>query len=160
MYDIHTRTWYTVTASGTVPSSRMQTCAVVTTAPDNTAFHITMYGGYSLLAGRSYEDVYVLSIPSFTWINITDQSSNTEAGLSSEVGRDSMSCDLVYGSQMTVLGGSIRDGADPISPAGQCNSTFPPVRVLDLTTYTWVRELNDELVYEVPAVIYDVIGGK
>lgn len=161
VYDIHSSTWFSVTASGTVPGTRVHACSVAAVAPDYSAFHITMYGGWSLFEGRSYEQIFVLSIPSFVWINITaDQIGNSEENLSQSVGRDSMSCKLYNDAQMIVLGGYIKVGETAISPSGQCNSTFPPVRVLDLTTYTWQHQLNMSLEYSVPPVIYNVIGGK
>ena len=160
VYDIQSSTWFSVTASGDQPGPRRQACSVAAVSPDESAFHITMYGGWNLFEGRSYEDVYVLSIPSFTWINITDQIDNKEQDLSSGTGRDSMGCSVYKNSQMIVLGGEVRDGANAISPAGQCNNTFPAARVLDLTTYTWQHQLNTSLDYRVPTVIYNAIGGK
>ncbi|KAI9875995.1 MAG: hypothetical protein M1830_007583, partial [Pleopsidium flavum] len=49
VYDIHSSTWHTVTASGAIPSPRDQFCTVVSQAPDDSSFNIVMYGGYDLV---------------------------------------------------------------------------------------------------------------
>lgn len=163
VYDIASHTWWAQEASGSPPSNRGAFCAVVTTSPDNGAFHITTYGGWSLADQRSYEDVNILSIPSFTWIDATELSdqTNKEQQVNSNIGRDALSgaCQAYRGSQMIVLGGEIRAGADSLTN-GACSNVFEPVRVLDLSTYKWQTELNTSSTYEVPAVIYDTIGGE
>lgn len=138
-------------------------CTAVTASPDGGAFHITTYGGWSLNYGRSYEDVHVLSIPSFTWIDATDLSneSNKEQQVNSTIGRDSLtgSCQTYKGAQMIVLGGGIRAGAYSLTN-GACSNVFEPVRVLDLSKYRWQTELDTNASYEVPSIIYDKIGGE
>lgn len=160
VYDIASHTWFVQEASGTAPSYINTECDVVSASPDGDAFHVTMYGGWSLQYGRSTEDVYVLSIPSFTWIDVSAaaQSSNNEA-LNSTIGRDSMTCQLYKDAQMIVLGGDIRSGAYSLTK-GACSQVFEPIRVLDLSTYTWESSLNLNKTYEVPEAIYKVIGGK
>lgn len=149
-------------ASGNPPPSGLSAqCAVVTVSPDYSAFHITVYGGWSLSSARSFETVYVLSVPSFTWINVTQTSlqSNTEAAVNSTIGRDSASCQLYNGALMIDLGGEIRNGADSLTN-GACSETFEPVQVLDLSTYQWQSSLDMNVEYQVPPAIYSVIGGK
>lgn len=162
MYDIASHTWWMQEASGDSPSNTDMFCAAVAESPDGTAFHITTYGGWSLSEGRSYEDVHVLSIPSFQWIDATDLSNKTnlEQQVNSTIGRDSMSgaCQL-YGSEMIVLGGQIRSDTSSLID-GACSDVFEPVRVLDLSTYEWKTSLNTSSTYEVPAVIYNAIGGE
>ncbi|KAH8689001.1 hypothetical protein BGW36DRAFT_402059 [Talaromyces proteolyticus] len=162
VYDIASHTWWQQLASGNAPSHTGSFCAAVTTSPDNDAFHITTYGGWSLNNGRSYEDVHILSLPSFTWINATllSNKSNKEEQVNSTIGRDSITggCQTYRGAQMIVLGGDIRAGAYRLTN-GACNDVFSPVRVLDLSTYVWQTELNNSASYEVPAVIYNAIGG-
>ncbi|EEA28483.1 hypothetical protein TMatcc_003188 [Talaromyces marneffei ATCC 18224] len=162
VYDIASHTWWAQKASGDAPSHRTGFCAVVSESPDGSAFHITTYGGWSLLSQRSFEDVNILSIPSFTWIDATELSNNTnkEQQVNSTIGRDSLTgaCQAYRGAQMIVLGGEIRAGAYSLTN-GVCSNTFEPVRILDLSTYKWENELNTSASYEVPSVIYDKIGG-
>lgn len=41
-----------------------------------------------------------------------------------------------------------------------CNKTYPPVRVLDTSTYTWRTQFVPGLEYSVPDAVTTVIGGK
>lgn len=41
-----------------------------------------------------------------------------------------------------------------------CNETYPPVRVLDTSTYTWWTQFEPGLEYSVPDAVTAVIGGK
>lgn len=163
MYDIASHTWWMQEASGDAPSNTDMFCTAVTESPDGSAFHITTYGGWSLLEQRSYEDVHILSIPSFEWIDATKLSNKTniEQQVNSTIGRDSLSgaCQTYRGSQMIVLGGEIRAGAYSLTN-GACSDVFEPVRVLDLSTYQWQTSLNTSSTYEVPSIIYEKIGGE
>lgn len=122
-----------------------------------------MYGGWSLEYGRSFEAVYVLSIPSFTWINVTQVSdqSNREEQVNSTIGRDSMSnsCQVYNGALLIELGGDVRSDGYSLTN-GACSEAFAPMQVLDLSTYEWQTSFDPSVTYQVPPAIYDVIGGK
>ncbi|KAL9096895.1 MAG: hypothetical protein Q9165_000859 [Trypethelium subeluteriae] len=99
---------YNVSASGytddtDVPDSRSSYCAGVSTAPDDTTFQVTIYGGYSSDTPQAYNDVYVLSIPSFTWFNMTPLDQGLGDGVDS--GRAFHQCLMGNDAQMVVLGG-------------------------------------------------------
>ncbi|KAI5837248.1 hypothetical protein DFP73DRAFT_601221 [Morchella snyderi] len=85
VFDIASSTWYIQTAnaaSGTdgMPPERVQACAVVIPAADNSSYNIYMFGGSTnnLKAG-SFNDMWVLSLPSFKLIKIkaNEQSEST-----------------------------------------------------------------------------------
>ncbi|RDA87235.1 hypothetical protein CP532_2525 [Ophiocordyceps camponoti-leonardi (nom. inval.)] len=164
VYDIASHTWWAQRATGKPPPlGRAHFCTSVVAAPDNGAFHITTYGGWSRRNGRAYEDLHILSIPSFTWIDASGLSdrSNAEQQVNSTIGRDKLggSCQTWNGRQMIVLGGEIRSGALPLTE-GSCSDDFEPVRVLDLSTYEWQWELPaSKDSYQVPSIIYQKIGG-
>lgn len=162
VYDIASHTWWEQEASGEPPKNLDQFCAGVTESPDSSAFHITTYGGWSLTDERAYEDVYVLSIPSFQWIDATKLSNQTnrEQRVNSTIGRSALSssCQVYRGSQLLVLGGNIRSGAYSLTD-GACSNVFEPTRVLDLATYEWEQNLNTSATYQVPSIIYNEIGG-
>ena len=153
--------WWWQTASGDLPFNRTQTCSVVSASPDNSAFHITMYGGWSLLESRAFEDVYVLSIPSFTCIDVTSvaKGTNLEQQLHPSIGRSRPVCNAYKNAEMIILGGNVRKGGYSVT-SGQCSTLFAPVRVLDLSTYHWRTSLNTNPAYKVPSAISDVIGGE
>nr|OQO32495.1 hypothetical protein B0A51_00904 [Rachicladosporium sp. CCFEE 5018] len=161
VYDIASHTWWAQQASGDAPPNYLcQFCAGVTTSLDNTNFYITIYGGWSLLQLQSYETVFVLSLPSFTWINATSFSvqTNAEQQVNSTIGRDQQSCQVYNNTQLLVLGGNIRAGHRSLTD-GACNQVFAPLRALDLSTYTWQSVFDPSIAYKVPQTIYSVVGG-
>lgn len=150
---------FNVIASGDVPGQRGEYCSTVSASPDDSQFLITIYGGWNLFKGKAFEDVYVLAIPSFRWINIKT-TKNMEAQLSDNVGRKNMECQIYKDRQMLVLGGAV-DLGDTQASGQMCNTSYPAIRILDTTTYTWLTQFNNEPEpYSVPAVVYNVVGGR
>jgi hypothetical protein len=150
-------------ASGESPSeTRSYFGTAVTMSPDGAAFHITTYGGWGLYEQRAYEDVYILSLPSFVWINATSTTyrTNLEQRANWQLGRRAIygSTQTYRGSQMIVLGGQIYDGNSNV--ALTCGTSIPAVRVLDLSTYEWRINLDPKSAYAVPPIIYNRIGGE
>ncbi|MCJ1449290.1 MAG: hypothetical protein MMC23_009810 [Stictis urceolatum] len=66
--------WYRQKTSGDVPSGRVDHCLVSTSAPDNSSYQITMYGGRAGDAAL-VDDVWTLSIPAFRWTKFFSGSS-------------------------------------------------------------------------------------
>ncbi|KAI9730244.1 MAG: hypothetical protein M1834_006008 [Cirrosporium novae-zelandiae] len=162
VYDIDSATWYNVTAQGDIPDERSEFCSVVSASPDGSSFQITIYGGWNLFDGTPNEDVYVLTIPSFQWIKISD-SGNTETSIGSSIGRKDHLCHLYNERSMVVLGGNINSGSTALNSNSStaCNSSYPAIRVLDVTDFSWQSEWNPSPdAYEVPSAISVVIGGS
>ncbi|KAI9818452.1 MAG: hypothetical protein M1827_000511 [Pycnora praestabilis] len=161
VYDIYSNTWYTVTATGTIPPPRDRFCSTVTASPDDSSFQVTMYGGMNHLLNQSLEDVNVLTIPSFRWFNVNTRN-NAEAALSQSIGRDSHICQIYKDTEMIVLGGSVKySSTSPPVNTNTCNDSYPAIRVLDTSTFTWLNEFtpNPEN-YSVPSFVYSAIGGN
>jgi len=160
IYDIASHTWWAQKASGDIPPIWViDFCSGAAISPDGGAFHITIYGGSNEEDADFTEAVYTLSIPSFTWINATSVSyqSNAEQRVNATAGRSSQSCQVYKGAQLVVVGGSVQLGNDT---QDSCNPVFSPLRALDLSTYTWQTIFDPNISYQVPEVIYNVIGGK
>ena len=68
LYDIANSKWYTQKATGEVPEQRRRFCAGVVWAEDRSSYNIYLYGGLGVPAGLGFDDIYILSIPSFRWI--------------------------------------------------------------------------------------------
>jgi len=103
VYDIASSTWYKQPTSGTSPPIRVDPCAVVAAAPDGTSFNIYLYGGQNLIPYGSqiqYSDIYILTIPSFTWIQVD------MTGQSQPPARAGHSCTMWDG-QLVVIGGYV-----------------------------------------------------
>ncbi|KAJ0413422.1 hypothetical protein BJY00DRAFT_296893 [Aspergillus carlsbadensis] len=163
VYDIESHTWWMQRASGDPPeSTRLSFCTAVSQSPGGSSFHITTYAGWSRTDGRSYENVNVLTIPNFEWIDASSVSdvTNSEKDEDRRVGRDALTgaCHTYRGSQMIILGGQVREGKTPVT-VGNCTEEYPPIRVLDLSTYEWRTVLDTESEYSVPTVISRVTDG-
>ncbi|KAI0454373.1 hypothetical protein F5B21DRAFT_243559 [Xylaria acuta] len=159
IYDIFSGTWYHQTATGEFPDLRAEFCAAVSSAPDDSSFQITIHGGWDQLNRRAFNDVYVLSVPSFRWIKVED-SDNPDLKGPDQPGRNRHKCDMWNETSMFVVGGEITLGVgDTFLLAETCNQAYPPMKVLDTSTYRWQTEFNPSLTYSVPEVVTSVIGG-
>src|SRR5438876_2812300 len=169
VYDIADSTWYKQATSGPTPGIRVNACAVVASAADGSSFQIYLFGGQNLIPYGSqiqYNDVWILTVPSFTWINVSS------SGQSDPPGRAGHTCD-VWDSQMVVVGGYV--GKDL-----SCDS--PGIYVFDLSELTWNTSfkslsgsgkegqgevsgqnspgLSGSYGYRVPQIVQSVIGGS
>ncbi|KAI4954308.1 hypothetical protein J4E91_002020 [Alternaria rosae] len=118
IYDMASSKWYTQTASGDVPDTRRQFCADVTWPDDQSSFNIYLYGGYGFEKAAAYDDVYILSLPSFTWIKVFSSDD-----VPSQVGHGGCSANVVNHAQMLVIGGwfPLYDKCDAPEGQGQHN---------------------------------------
>jgi hypothetical protein len=105
-----------------------------------------LYGGIDpTLHHDGYDDVYVLSIPSFTWTPIYTE------GASPRWGHD---CHVAGNRQMITVGGNI-------SNTGICDWEAKGVAVLDMSNVTWGSVFLSNLsAYEVPQKVLSVTGGN
>ena len=161
VYDIDSAKWYNITADGDIPQLRSAFCTAVSSAPDDSSFQITIYGGFDLFSGVAYSDTFVLTIPAFRWIDVTDNS-NSDSTLSTsgdQSGRFHHSCVAYKDREMMVLGGLLRSG-NTVLNSNACDRKYPAIRALDLSTFefleTWKGSPEP---YYVPDVVTRVIGG-
>ncbi|KAI1133800.1 hypothetical protein F5Y10DRAFT_284031 [Nemania abortiva] len=163
VYDIASSQWYHQETSGDeIPQVRVNPCAVVFSAPDASSFNIYMYGGQNLLPvgeQTQYTDVWILTIPSFTWIRVNIASEEPPA-------RAGHSCAARDG-QIVVVGGYISEDI----PCEQ-----PGIYAFDASNLVWQSSFNaadhpadanaDNTVlagsygYQVPGAVQSVIGGS
>ncbi|KAJ5744849.1 hypothetical protein N7533_009719 [Penicillium manginii] len=137
-------TWYSQATNGDIPAPRTDFCLVAVSAPDNSSHSIYLYGGKG--EAKVYDQTYVLSIPSFTWIKIMEGASP----------RYAHSCHVVGKSQMLTVGGARYDNITE-----GCDWEYKSVAILNLNTIQWgnVFDYNANE-YTLPAKIYNVIGGS
>ncbi|RDW72668.1 uncharacterized protein DSM5745_07840 [Aspergillus mulundensis] len=154
---------------GARPAPRLPTASpsalqgVLSTAPDGSAFHITAYGGWSRRDGRSYEDVHVLAIPAFEWIDASDVARVTngemDEGGDREIGRDALGNGGAWGDvhsggryvENGACGGSVSGDGD--GEGDEDGEVYHPLRVARQFGY------HTSATYEVSPVIYRDIGG-
>lgn len=149
IYDIASNRWFNqpTKASAQYPPQSARFCAVTAIAQDQSSYNIYLYGGYDGI-GRSeaYDDVWVLSIPAFEWIQV-QKSSNTAHR------RTNHRCFSPYPDQMITVGGTLVN----FGPLG----TSDMFDVFSLNTLNWTGKY-DPLKwskYEVPSKISAIIGG-
>ena len=141
-------TRYMQQTSGDIPPQLTMFCSVVTAASDNSSYNIYIYGGYDGIdvSRVTSDDVYVLSIPSFTWVKVYSGTSTH--------GRSGHKCVKVYPDQMFVLGG-IHQGDATI-----CLNAI--IQVFNLNTLQFQNSYSPTTwsEYKVPSVVTAQIGGK
>lgn len=145
VFDLASKTWVKQATQGKIPSPRINHCAVRGTAKvnGNPIHQIFVYGGQIVNGSSQSTDLYVLTIPGFTWTFIGD---NLNSQPSARAGH---TCDLI-GSQMIVIGGYV--ASDLL-----CDSQS--VYVFDTTSFTWKNTYTPGLPYRTPNMLAQTIGG-
>lgn len=148
IYDVAKDKWYRQPTTGG-PGQLTRGCAVVAPAQDSSSFNIYYYGGYPGLKPTEgfNDDVWVLSMPSFTWTKITD---------SKVTGRAGHKCFMPYPDQMIVIGGYTARGGQALTCLRET------VRVFNVTTGTWLTNYSPDkwAKYAIPAAVVSKIGGS
>ena len=157
VYDLGTQTWYQQTATGDVPPWRYNGCSVVVSAPDQSSHSIYVFGGWGNSFGGSDGNVYVLSIPSFRWIRVNEDSDR----------RVRHHCGLVGNHTMLVVGGIQPNGEDiqPPDATGCDTSTMfaHGLGMFSMSNHTWNTSYDPSAgsaAYQVHSSITNVIGGN
>ncbi|PWY89847.1 hypothetical protein BO70DRAFT_426286 [Aspergillus heteromorphus CBS 117.55] len=153
LYDIGNDKWYFQKATGQIPENRRRFCAGVTWAQDLSSYNIYLYGGLAATAGNAFDDVYILSLPSFTWIKWYP----TTPG--ADYPHHSMTCNVIDGAQMIIMGGTF-----PNSTACDIPTNYG-MHNLDLGQQNsqkakWFIFRPNITTYQVPSAIISAIGGS
>ena len=131
---------------------------VVVSAPDQSSHSIYVFGGWGSTHDESDGAVYVLSLPSFTWIRVNQDSTL----------RSRHHCSLVGKSTMLVVGGitPMDDFSLPIWTTQGCdNGTLfnQGLATFDLSNHSWSTNYDPLIsaqAYQVHPSIFNVIGGN
>jgi hypothetical protein len=150
VYDIENKVWYEQNTTGTGPGQLTQGCTVLASAQDDSSHNIYWYGGFDGLdpTGTFSDDVYVLSIPTFTWVKV-------KSGTGSH-GRAGHKCVKPYPDQMIVVGGyASLTGQQPSCVEGGV------LQIFNLSSTLWLDNYSPEIWsnYTVPASVIAAIGG-
>ena len=139
LLDPVTKAWYQQTVTGSpLPSVRNRFCSLVASDPTplSTPNHtytaeIFMYGGYAGILGSDavqFDEIWVLSIPAFTWQRIDASQKSARIG---------HTCHLVGGRQMLSIGGADAAQTDPWSTPDYTN--LNGIGVYDLVAERWTQ---------------------
>ncbi|WAO94320.1 Hypothetical protein NCS54_01189900 [Fusarium falciforme] len=167
VFDATGNSWSTQTATGEIPQNRRQFCVDVAWAPDKSSFNIYLWGGLSVpppvVNTTSFNDVYILTIPSFIWVKAyPNHHGNTT--LPPSYGHYSASCNIVKSmSQMLVIGGTYPD-------SDNCDLAYNIWAQHNFWTGTLHNEGNNGTYWAqydpnvtsnvVPVDVYSVVGGN
>ncbi|KAF2101569.1 hypothetical protein NA57DRAFT_10793, partial [Rhizodiscina lignyota] len=124
VFDIDSSKWYKQATSGPTPGIRVNPCAAVAAAPDGSSYNVYMFAGQNLQPYKSqteYQDMWILTVPSFTWINVSMDNQAVPYG------RSGHTCNIWDG-QMVVVGGYIGNDIP-------CES--PGVYVFNMSSLQW-----------------------
>ncbi|SPN98562.1 uncharacterized protein DNG_01608 [Cephalotrichum gorgonifer] len=150
VYDIASGKWYQqkTNSPSASPPILAQSCAVAQHAADLSSFNIYVYGGYGAVDKTSdfSDDVWILSLPSFTWVRgLSGTSDHARAG---------HKCVTPYPDQMMVVGGWIPTVGKDCLLGGV-------IQMLNLTSVEWMDGYDPEKYgeYGVPEVVVAEIGG-
>ncbi|KAG9237320.1 hypothetical protein BJ875DRAFT_438577 [Amylocarpus encephaloides] len=151
LYDIRSSKWYTQTATGDeIPQNRRKFCADAAWSQDRSSYNIYLYGGMGFEANvTGYDDLWILSLPSFKWINYYKGTPGSP--------HHSLSCNIVNNGQMLVIGGTF-----PVSNACDSQIQFG-VHNSDIGRKSgnqWATYNPNITTYSVPSDIVKVIGGS
>lgn len=158
IYDVGNERWYSQKATGNVPGSRRRFCAGAGTAPDSSSYNIYLYGGRGFGNNTDgYDDVYVLSLPSFRWFQLWP-----DGVKSGERPHYDLSCNVVNESIMIVMGGIFP--TDPEAkicdaPSDAGGHFLHLGKTGHATKDYWGPYEPDRKGYTVPPDIYESIGG-
>lgn len=147
VFDIGSNTWFVQNTLGEPPSQRMEFCSVVANEHSSSGFQIYIHGGFDGTAtGSSQGDIWVLSVPSFTWTLVYNGDITHS--------RDSHTCVSPYPDRMLVIGGQ-----NSANPSGlSCTNSI--IDVFNLTSLTWLDEYDPSVWsnYTIPSRVASVIG--
>ncbi|KAG7118051.1 Kelch repeat-containing protein like [Verticillium longisporum] len=157
LYDVLSSKWYTQETTGTTPERRRRFCAGVTWAEDQSSYNIYLYGGAPPPEdepGAGFDDLYILSMPSFTWIKMYPNSTDT-----GDFPHHSLSCNMAPGgAQMLIIGGSFPTTQDCDTP-GQWGTHNADLGRQNNNSSPWELFAPNKTSYAVPTDIISVIGG-
>lgn len=120
-----------------------------------------MYGGYDPIRNIMYDDVWVISLPSFKWVKLDSGGPNPRFG---------HSCHAAGISHMISIGGSLDAAMYGVETSGQVPANLDTikcdpvegVKIFDLSLGTWSTYSPGPLapIYRVPAQVVAIIGGS
>ncbi|KAI5458304.1 hypothetical protein BGZ63DRAFT_474676 [Mariannaea sp. PMI_226] len=157
LYDIISNEWHIQQATGTIPEYRRRFCAGAVWSKDRSSYNIYLNAGLGF-GGDGYDDVYILSLPSFQWIKTYPLDRNGTG----EYPSHSLSCNVVNdGSQMLTIGGSFPENDDTCDyeQVWGVHNIDLGNQVKDNFQKTWSEYVPALFGYNVPQYVTKVIGG-
>ncbi|TLD29586.1 hypothetical protein E2P81_ATG05880 [Venturia nashicola] len=155
--------WFSQPTTGNVPPPRIDFCVLpLPKSPkDGSSHNFYMYGGYDPIRNIIYDDVWVISLPSFTWIKLNSGGAD---------GRFGHSCHWASVNHMISIGGSLDAAMYGVETSGQIPTNLETmkcdpvegVKIFDLSLGTWGTYMPgpQSPPFRVPEQVVRVIGGS
>ncbi|KAK0630774.1 hypothetical protein B0T17DRAFT_590186 [Bombardia bombarda] len=161
VYDILSSRWYVQNATGAVPQMRRRFCAGATWAADQSSYNIYLYGGASIPPSPSpgFDDVYILTIPSFQWIKLypSPSGSNQTTG---QYPHHSLTCNVISSAQMLIIGGTFPAGGADCDAPDQFGTHNLDLGEQNPDRLPWRLFVPNLTAYAVPDPVLAVVGGS
>lgn len=109
IYDLASKKWFSQSTrgavSGDIPPDRVEQCSILVSEADNSQHYVYVYGGleYPDVFNPLMDSLHILSIPSFTWRNISGVPKFPQ-----QVTRKGLSC-TQQGRYFITIGGELED---------------------------------------------------
>ncbi|KAL9070396.1 MAG: hypothetical protein Q9157_005827, partial [Trypethelium eluteriae] len=116
VYEPSSNKWYQQTTTGNIPEPRKEFCTAGV-ASTNETYEIFLYAGWGGHLGSAaipYDEIFILTLPAFTWVKVNYPPASP---------RHALSCNAVGGSQIITIGGLDTASADYAS-ANVYNDVF------------------------------------
>ncbi|KAM0342387.1 hypothetical protein ACHAPU_009574 [Fusarium lateritium] len=158
LFDVANAKWYTQKTSGDVPDDRRLFCGGATWAKDQSSYNVYIYGGAGFPPAVGYDDIYILTIPSFQWIRGPYPTYRNGTGA---YPKSMMSCSVVDNAQMLVIGGTYlnatEDTCDVPTIQGAHNMNLGQQNA---DKAVWAQYQPNLTTYVVPTDIVTAVGGS
>ncbi|KAG0129329.1 hypothetical protein HOY82DRAFT_564430 [Tuber indicum] len=162
IYSTNRSKWYTqhLPSDAAVPTPRFAFCTALKSASDGSSHQIYIMGGLeastsvNARGGPTTTSVWVLSIPSFEWVQLPFKSKSTAAD---PKGRISPKCQAIGEHYIFYYGGR---NVPSFYTVPTCDKKANAGFLFDVNTLTWTDEYTpNEGTYEISPSITGVIGG-
>ncbi|KAG0638828.1 hypothetical protein HOY80DRAFT_130402 [Tuber brumale] len=162
IYSTNRSKWYTqhLPSDAAVPTPRFAFCTAVKSAPDGSSHQIYIMGGLeagtsvNARGGPTTTSVWVLSIPSFEWVQLPFKSKSTAAD---PKGRISPKCQAIGEHYIFYYGGR---NVPSYYNVPVCDKKANAAFLFDVNTMTWTDEYTpNEGKYEISPGVIGLIGG-
>lgn len=156
VYDPKNEVWYLQETTGGTPEPRIEFC-VAGVASTNRTFDIFVYAGWDNVdTSSTYDEVFVLSLPSFHWF---------KANYDSIYPRHGLTCEHVGGGQVLSIGGIDTSKVGTTSAYNGPFSTIDPfdqgLSIFDLSTLGFASSYTaNRSEYTLSTIIQDYYNTK
>ncbi|KAK3339706.1 hypothetical protein B0T25DRAFT_511899 [Lasiosphaeria hispida] len=159
LFDVANTKWYTQKTTGRTPENRRRFCGGAAWAQDQSSYNIYIFGGAGFPPDTTgFDDIYILTIPSFQWIRGPYPANSNITGAYPKSG---MSCNVVNNAQMLIIGGSYSNdttfSCDADVVWGEHNMDLGKQNPEDAI---WAKFKPSLTTYIVPTDILTAIGGQ